>query len=97
MSKEAEAKEGTPLPIWIGLALTILLIVGTVWLASGTVCDPETECMSRWDALRDAPSNEIGDTLAGVGSALAFIWLVITVPLGNMFLNSNLEKPAKSL
>lgn len=33
--------------------------------------------VSRWDTVRLMPLNEIGDTLAGVFSPLAFLWLVI--------------------
>ena len=78
MSEEVDQKEGIPLPIWVGVGLTVMLIGGAIWASFGAVCDNNGICYSRWQALQRSPSNEIGDTLSGIGSALAFIWLVIT-------------------
>jgi hypothetical protein len=38
-------------------------------------------CETRISAFLDAPANEVGDTLAGIAGALAFLWLVVTVLL----------------
>lgn len=78
MSVKVDQKEGIPLPIWVGSGLTLLLIGGVVLSGFGSVCDDSGSCLSRWQILQNAPSNEIGDTLSGIGSALAFIWLVMT-------------------
>ena len=90
MSEEVDQKEGIPLPIWVGVGLTVMLIGGAIWASFGAVCDNNGICYSRWQALQRSPSNEIGDTLLGIGSALAFIWLVITA-----WMQSHEEQPSE--
>lgn len=60
-----------------GLVLTFLVLGGFayslfVWPNSG-------EFATKWDYLKQAAPNEIGDTLAGVAGTLAFVWIVVTV------------------
>jgi hypothetical protein len=72
-----------PFPILVGLLLTSVLIAlvavlalhsRCAFLASGTL-----ECRSNFYRFLDSPPNEIGDTIAGVFSTLAFVWIVVTV------------------
>jgi len=39
----------------------------------------EGKCASRAAHLWNAPANELGDTLAGIAGALAFVWLAVAV------------------
>ncbi|WP_170526226.1 hypothetical protein [Ruegeria arenilitoris] len=45
------------------------------------------ECVSKWSYLRSAPPNEIGDTLAGVAGALAFVWVAASVVIQRLELD----------
>ena len=67
------------LPIWVGAGLTSLVFAGVVWAGLSKICDPMGSCQPRWQLLANAPANELGDTLSGVGSVLAFIWVIVTV------------------
>jgi hypothetical protein len=51
------------------LAITVVLAFGTV----------EVKNAPRWLVFWQASPNEIGDTIAGIASALAFLWIIVTV------------------
>lgn len=71
--------EQTPVVVKIGIALTAFVLLGVGLLGFFEACDDSGECAARWRLLWSAPANEIGDTLAGVGSVLAFIWLIVAI------------------
>lgn len=54
------------------LALVAVLALGNVKVAG----QPD---VPRWQAFWNASPNEIGDTIAGVASTLAFLWIIVTV------------------
>jgi hypothetical protein len=66
--------------IKFGLFATLCTLVFVVVLALDDTCGFWV-CQSRFVAFLDAPANEIGDKLAGIAGALAFLWLVVTVLL----------------
>ena len=68
----------------IGLGVFLTALVVGVFLYShfyGEVCNFFDSCVSKWDYLKAATPNEIGDTLAGYAGTLAFVWIVVTVCL----------------
>lgn len=67
------------LPIWVGAALTATVLGCVIWAGLSPICDAAGACAPRWKLLANAPANELGDTLSGVGSVLAFIWVIVTV------------------
>ncbi|MDO5605318.1 MAG: hypothetical protein Q4G25_09190 [Paracoccus sp. (in: a-proteobacteria)] len=67
------------LPIWVGAGLTFLVLSGVILAGLSSVCDAGGVCTPRWRLLANAPAHELGDTLSGVGSVLAFIWVIVTV------------------
>ncbi|WP_371225768.1 hypothetical protein [Roseovarius sp. 2305UL8-3] len=69
-------------PIAYGVTLTAIILFGYLILGLrerciGSVC--ETNLWIFWES----DPNEIGDTLAGLFSALAFVWIIVTVFLQN--------------
>jgi len=64
----------------VGVLLTIL-VIGTFLLLmfEFPVETGGKEFSSKWNYLKAAPPNEIGDSLAGFAGSLAFIWIVVTV------------------
>lgn len=67
------------LPIWVGAGLTATVLGCVIWAGLSPVCNDAGVCVPRWQVLANAPANEMGDTLSGVGSVLAFIWVIVTV------------------
>lgn len=65
-------------PIAWGVLFSVGVLLVAALAAGGTACD-DAGCGQRLDAILRAPFNEIGDTLSGFGSVLAFFWLTITV------------------
>jgi hypothetical protein len=70
-------------PTKVGLLLTSVVLIGFAYLAWQRNCvllpSEVLECRTNWGWFLSSPPNEVGDTLAGVASALAFIWIIITV------------------
>lgn len=76
-----------------GLKLNPLVLVGfltsfsfflfVLYLGSMEYCRPDdpSRCSTKMEAFVNGSPNEIGDTLAGLASALAFLWIIITVML----------------
>lgn len=65
-------------PVAYGVAISSIIIFGYLLIGFrqqciGTIC--ETNFQTFWEA----DPNEIGDTLAGFFSALAFVWIIVTV------------------
>ena len=75
---------GLPKPIKAGLLLTAIIAAIVVISGLGVACDAAGRCTERWRLLLTAPANEVGDTLSGIGSVLAFIWLVMTAWMQSM-------------
>lgn len=44
-------------------------------------CDAANECQSKFSKFVRSSPNEIGDALAGISSALAFLWIILTVTM----------------
>jgi hypothetical protein len=61
-----------------GFIASILLLSFAAWLAFGNV-ETKTGVKPRWTVFLTASPNEIGDTLAGIAGALAFLWIIVTV------------------
>jgi len=80
---EGNDRKRVPVPIKVGVGLTIILFVMVVYLASIYRCSlmesGTLECRTNLLWFLDAPPNEIGDTIAGVFATLAFVWIVVTV------------------
>lgn len=80
---EGGGRKLVPMPIKVGVGLTIILLVMVVYLASIYRCSllesGALECRTNLRWFLDAPPNEIGDTIAGVFATLAFVWIVVTV------------------
>lgn len=81
-----------PLPIWFGAGLTITVLGCVIWAGLSSVCEPAGVCAARWKLLDNAPANELGDTLSGVGSVLAFVWVIVTVVLQSQELKAQREE-----
>ena len=62
--------------IWLSLALFVILFI----LSITKTCD-WFGCEIRATAFWNSRPNEIGDTLAGIAGALAFLWIIVTVML----------------
>ncbi|WP_238372006.1 hypothetical protein [Heliomarina baculiformis] len=67
----------------VGFIITFLFILGVSLLGNLEYCDPQAapDCTTKFQAFLNDPPNEIGDTLAGLAGALAFLWIIITVIL----------------
>lgn len=75
---QAGAKRKKPLFIGVG---STKLFLGFVFLLAVVPLKSEGEWTWKiWTFLTSAP-NEIGDTLAGIAGALAFLWIIVTVML----------------
>lgn len=81
--KTAFWRLGNPI-MWASVA-TGAFIALIFWLGMADTCNidlfPKGDCPPKWQHLRAAPFNEVGDTLAGIAGVLAFIWLISTVLL----------------
>jgi hypothetical protein len=66
-------------PMDVGKALTKAFLTVVAILAILPQVDSEGDWQFRVFALLFSPSNEIGDTFAGVAGVLAFLWIIVTV------------------
>ncbi|WP_058313131.1 hypothetical protein [Shimia thalassica] len=62
-------------PIDTGWLLTLGIVLLVEWLAYS----PMSDGSARIEAFLKADPNAVGDTLAGIFSALAFVWIIVTV------------------
>lgn len=65
-------------PVGIGAVLSAVILFATI-IAGLDPIELNGEIAPRINHLINAPANELGDTLAGVAGALAFIWLAVAV------------------
>jgi len=65
-------------PIDTGWLLTIAVMVLIESIALPTYCIEQT-CSSKLEDFLELKPSEMGDTLAGIFSALVFIWIIVTV------------------
>lgn len=80
-------------PIVIGLVLTVALLGMYGFLVlSGETCTGGGDCVSGWDRVAALTPNELGDAVAGVASALAFIWIIVTVIMQSLELRAQREE-----
>lgn len=70
-------------PIVYGLMLSALLISAYFLLGLQQKCIG-TVCETNFERFFEADPNEIGDTLAGLFAALAFVWIIVTVFLQSL-------------
>lgn len=79
-----------------GTAITALFFVFLIYLGIQTHCEPslikQSHCPTKFDHFLSSPPNEIGDTLAGIAGALAFLWIIVTVLLQSQELKSQREE-----
>lgn len=61
----------------VGIVLTVLVLGGFTYTLFFWPMNETYQ--TKWEYLRSAQPNEIGDTLAGVAGTLAFVWIVVTV------------------
>ncbi|SMP02749.1 putative phage abortive infection protein [Shimia sagamensis] len=83
------ARRGNPL--FIGIGSTKLFFAG---IAVFALLPQRTDADWSWRiwSFLTAPPNEIGDTLAGVAGALAFLWIIVTVMLQSKELAAQREE-----
>lgn len=82
MSGQGAATASFPrVPLLVGAGLTLAVLGGAVWFGLQPVLDGQGGdiATSKFDYLRRAAPNEVGDALAGFAGALAFIWIIVTV------------------
>lgn len=65
-------------PMFVGIGCTKLFLVGVAVLALLPQQNDDDWSWRLWSFIT-APSNVIGDTLAGVAGVLAFLWIIVTV------------------
>ena len=65
-------------PIAYGLGISVLLIGAYLVLGFQSKCI-NSVCETNFQKFFEADPNEIGDTLAGLFAALAFVWIIVTV------------------
>ena len=72
-------------PLAWGTIITVILLGMIFSLGVTEICesnhDVPQKCMSKFKRFWQSPPNEIGDTLAGIAGALAFLWIIVTVLL----------------
>jgi hypothetical protein len=83
------AKRGNPL--FVGIGSTKLFLLSVVILALFPQ-KSESEWSWRIWSFLISPPNEIGDTLAGIAGALAFLWIIVTVMLQSKELAAQREE-----
>ncbi|MCI2394309.1 hypothetical protein [Aliiroseovarius sediminis] len=77
MSESNEKKIWREPAFLVGIGLTVLVLGG--FACTLFVWPMNDEYATKWDYIKKAQPNEIGDTLAGVAGTLAFVWIVVTV------------------
>jgi len=72
-------------PIMWGTMITALFFAFLISLGVQSHCEPslvkQSHCPTKFGHFLSSPPNEIGDTLAGIAGALAFLWIIVTVML----------------
>lgn len=79
-------------PFQVGLILSAILLVAVISILLTETCPPASRCQPRWQELWNGPTNQIGDSLSGVGSVFAFIWLVMTAWMQSIELTRQREE-----
>jgi hypothetical protein len=71
-------KGNNPLVVGVGTTKLFLAVIGLL-----AISPQKTDYEWSWRLLSflTSPSNEIGDTFAGIAGALAFLWIIVTVML----------------
>jgi len=79
-----------------GVIITGLFIAFTLVLGFQPSCgtDKTPNCLNKFQKFWNSPPNEIGDTLAGLAGALAFLWIIVTVGLQSQELRAQREELA---
>lgn len=92
--KAREKKPELNALVIVGFIITVLFILGVSLLGNLEYCDPQAapDCTTKFQAFLNGPPNEIGDTLAGLAGALAFLWIIITVLLQGKELSAQREE-----
>lgn len=78
-------------PLFIGIGSTKLFLAFLTLLALLPQREGSEWSWRLWSFFL-APSNEIGDTLAGIAGALAFLWIIVTVMLQSKELAAQREE-----
>ncbi|MDO6521957.1 hypothetical protein Q4578_10175 [Shimia thalassica] len=78
--------------IKVGVWSTVAVLM-VVFLVSGFEhCSLPDNCSNKVVGLLKAPANEVGDALAGIAGALAFLWIIVTVMMQSKELASQREE-----
>ncbi|UWS07433.1 hypothetical protein [Phaeobacter inhibens] len=83
------ARRGNPLFVGIGTTKLFLVVIAVIAIMPQYA---EASWSWRFWSFLTSPSNEIGDTLAGIASALAFLWIIVTVMLQSKELREQREE-----
>lgn len=87
-------------PLTYGFGLTALLIGAVLVLAFQPHCIQNSNltlsCVPKYQRFLNSSPNEIGDTLAGIASTLAFLWIIITVWLQSLELAAQRKEMARA-
>lgn len=65
-------------PVAYGVAISSIILIGYFVMGLRQQCIG-TVCETNFQIFWESDPNEIGDTLAGLFSALAFVWIIVTV------------------
>ncbi|WP_282152857.1 hypothetical protein [Ruegeria atlantica] len=68
-------------PFISGLVFTLIIFGVFTWSLLLPVSANDLYFDSKWNYLRQATPNELGDTLAGLAGSLAFVWVVVAALL----------------
>lgn len=70
-------------PILWGAVISTVFFLCMLFLAQRSDCSVTDqgakECLSKWGQFLASSPNELGDTLAGLAGAMAFLWIIVTV------------------
>jgi hypothetical protein len=67
--------------IKFGLMATFMILFMVFVLFGFEHCEGKENCQNKLVSLIKSSPSEVGDTLAGVASALAFLWIILTVKM----------------
>ncbi len=67
-------------PVLWGIGFSSVLVGAFAWMFSLEDCGL-TSCETKWHKFIASSPNEMGDALAGLAGALAFLWIIVTVML----------------
>jgi len=67
-------------PVLWGIGFSFVLVAAFAWMFSLEDCGL-TSCETKWHKFIASSPNEMGDALAGLAGALAFLWIIVTVML----------------